>query len=167
MDVGGEKPEPSHPIKHQYPMNKTRFARTVAVLLLLGSVLSAPLLLTNCARAGGEAPTREIVEKAMSEYWTKAATTVSPRSELTLNSVKFGNAYKATAQEVQVEGFPEGGTVTPALIEFTVRNYHSNETQAVRRTREAKVYKDKFNEWKVQTGSVRGQDSTTKEPAQK
>lgn len=148
-------------------MNKTRFARIMSAILLVGSPLFAPLLLTHCVRAGGDAPTKEIVEKVMKANWDKAATTTNPRSALTLNGVKFGNAYKATAQEVQVEGFPEGATVTPAQIDFTVRNYYSNETQAVRRTREAKVYKDKFNEWTVQTGSVKGQDTTTQEPAQK
>lgn len=148
-------------------MNKTRFAHTLSAILLLGSMVSGSLLLSHCARAGGDAPTREIVEKVMKAIWDKAATSTNPRSALTLNGVKFGNAYKATAQEVQVEGFPDGGMITPAQIDFTVRNYYTNETQVVRRTREAKVYKDKFNEWTVQTGSVKGQDATTSEPAQK
>ena len=52
-------------------------------------------------------------------------------------------------------------------MDFTVRNYYSNETQVVRRAREARVYKDKFNEWAVMTGSVKGQDTTSAEPAQK
>ncbi len=148
-------------------MNKTHFTRTLSAILLLGSILSAPLLLTHCARAGGDAPTQEIVEKVMKANWDKVATSTNPRSALTLNGVKFGNAYKATVQEVQVEGLPEGATVTPSQIDFTVRSYYTNETQAVRRTREARVYKDKFNEWAVMTGSVKGQDSTTTEPAQK
>ncbi len=148
-------------------MKKTHFARILTTLLLLGGLVSAPLFLANCSRAGGDAPTQEIVEKTMKADWDKAATNYQPKAALTLNAVKFGSAYKATAQEVQVEGFPDGTTVTPAQVDFTVRTYYNNGTQAVRRTREAKVYKDKFNEWTVQTGSVKGQDTTTQEPAPK
>ncbi len=57
--------------------------------------------------------------------------------------------------------------VTPAIVDFTVRTYYDKETQAVRRVREARVYKDKFDEWAVMTGGVRGQDTTTTEPPQK
>ena len=101
----------------------------------------------------------------MKERWSKPATASNPRSVLTLNSAKFGKPYKATAQEVQVEGIPQNAMVTSAVVDFTVRNYHSNETQAVRRVREARVYRDKMNEWAVMTGSVKGQDTTTREPA--
>ncbi len=48
-----------------------------------------------------------------------------------------------------------------------MRTYYNSETQALRRVREARVYKDKMDEWAVMTGSVRGQDTTTKEPAVK
>ena len=148
-------------------MKTIRPLRIVSSLLLLASILSITLLLPNCSRAGGEAPTQAIVEKVLKSSWDKAASPTNPRSALTLNSVKFGNSYKATVQEVQVEGFPEGAVVTPAIVDFTVRNYYSNETQVVRRAREARVYKDKFDEWAVMTGSVKGQDTTSAEPAQK
>lgn len=103
----------------------------------------------------------------MKGTWDKAASSLNPKSVLTLDSVKFGQAYTATAQEVQVEGFPEKTTVTPAIVEFTVRTYYTGETQALHRSREARVYKDKFGEWAVMTGAVKGQDSTKIEPAQK
>lgn len=103
----------------------------------------------------------------MKASWDKTATSFEPKAVLTLNSVKFGKPYVATAQEVQVEGIPDGATVTPAIVDFTVRNFHSNTTRAVRRAREARVYKDKMDEWAVMTGSVKGQDTTTEEPAVK
>jgi len=127
--------------------------------------LSASLLFTPAHAA--DAPTQAIVEKVMKSRWDKAATSSNAKSVLTLNEVKFGKAYKATAQEVQVEGIPQNGMVTPAIVDFTVRTYHSNQTQAVRRVREARVYKDKMNDWAVMTGSVKGQDITTQEPAVK
>lgn len=116
-------------------------------------------------QAGRAAPTKEIVEKVLKSSWDKSgANYPNIKVVLTLNEVKFGKAYVATAQEVQVEGFPKGGMVTPAIVDFTVRNYYNTETQTVRRVREARVYKNKFDEWAVMTGSVRGEDSTTKEP---
>ncbi len=57
---------------------------------------------------------------------------VPPKSVLTLNDVRIGKAYKATAQEVQVEGIPKGATVTPLVVDFTVRTYYINETQAAK-----------------------------------
>lgn len=50
-------------------------------------------------------------------------------------------------------------------VRFTVRTYYNNETQAVHRAREARIYKDKLGDWAVMTGNVKGEDSTTKEPA--
>jgi len=114
-----------------------------------------------------DTPTQEIVETVLKSRWDKSATPTNAKSALALNGVKFGKAYKATLQEVQVEGIPQNGMVTPAVVDFTVRTYHSNQTQAVRRVREARVYKDKMNEWTVMTGSVKGQDITTQEPAVK
>ena len=148
-------------------MKNARPLRLANSLLFLACILSIALLFPNCTRAGGEAPTQAIVEKVLKGSWDKAAGSTNPRSALTLNSVKFGNSYKATVQEVQVEGLPEGAMVTPAIVDFTVGNYYSNETQVVRRSREARVYKDKFDEWAVMTGSVKGQDTTSAEPAQK
>ena len=112
------------------------------------------------------APTKEIVEKVLKSYWDKSeANYPNVKVTLTLNEVKFGKDYGATVQEVQVEGFPKGAIVTPAIVDFTVRTYYNKETQAVRRVREARVYRDKFDEWAVSTGSVRGEDTTTTEPA--
>ena len=119
-------------------------------------------------QTGRAAPTKEIVETVLKSSWDKSgANYPNLKVVLTLNDVKFGKAYVATVQEVQVEGFPKGGMVTPAIVDFTVRTYYNKETQAVRRVREARVYKNKFDEWAVMTGSVRGEDSTTKEPAVK
>ena len=133
------------------------FAIFVVSLLFFGN--------TQSLRAQGDAPTREIVEKVLKEGWDKKASSFNPKSTLTLDDLKMGKAYKATVQEVQVEGIPEGGMVTPAIVRFTVRTYYNNETQAVHRAREARIYKDKLGDWAVMTGNVKGEDSTTKEPA--
>jgi hypothetical protein len=146
-------------------MIQKHLARIVPVVMIQVCILSVSLLITHPAQAGGDSPTQEIVEKALKSRWDKSATSVNPKSTLTLNGVKFGKAYKATLQEVQVEGIPEKVMVTPAVVDFTVRTYYTNETQAVRRVREARVYKDKMDEWAVMTGAVKGQDTTTKEPA--
>ena len=146
------------------PSPRSRSLSTIAVRLV---ALTAALLATQVAWAASAAPTQAIVESVMKQNWDKAATSMNPRSALTLNSVKFGKATVATLQEVQVEGIPDKAMVTPAIIDFTVRNYYNTETQAVRRVREAWVYKDKMNEWAVMTGSVKGQDTTTKEPVAK
>ncbi len=119
-------------------------------------------------QASRTAPNKEIVEKVLKSGWDKTGESYpNVKVVLTLNEVKFGKAYVATLKEVQVEGLPKGGMVTPAIVDFTVRTYYNTETQAVRRVREARVYKNKFGEWAVMTGSVRGEDTTTKEPADK
>jgi hypothetical protein len=141
--------------------------RNAARAMLYVGILSAALLVAHPAQAGGGAPTRAIVEQALKSSWDKSGTSMDPRSALTLNNVKFGKAYKATLEEVEVEGIPKNAKVTPAVVDFTVRTYYSNETQAVRRVREAFVYKDKMGDWAVMTGSVKGQDVTTTEPAEK
>ena len=124
-------------------------------------------LLTACGGSGGgPKPTPADIEKALHATWDKAATATSPRTALTINSIKLGETDPATEQDV-VDGVPPKAAVTAALVDFTVRTFYTNETQAVRRVREAKVYKDKFGEWAVMTGQVRGQDTTTSEPAQK
>lgn len=125
-------------------------------------------LLALVAACGGRGPkpTAADIEKAMHATWDKDATTTSPRMALTVNSIKLGETDPANEQDV-VDGVPPKASVTAALIDFTVRSYYTNETQAVRRVRESKVYKDKFGEWAVMTGQVRGQDSTTREPAVK
>lgn len=134
----------------------------IASIVLFGLSLSA------CAQKSGDSPTKEIVEKVLKSSWDKStANYPNIKVVLTLNEVKFASAYEATAQEVQVEGIPKGAMVTPAIVDFTVRSYYNSETQAVRRVREAFVYKDKFDEWAVMTGGVKGEDISTTEPPEK
>ncbi len=143
-----------------FPGNLRSFSLCVCIASLT-TVLMVPVYAAN------DSPTQEIVAKVMKSHWDAAATPTKVKSVLTLNSVRFGKAYKATVQEVQVEGIPDKAMVTPAVVDFTVRNYYSNETQVVQRVREARVYKDKMDDWMVMTGSVKGQDVTTREPAKK
>ena len=145
-------------------MNKQTTRRSQG-LMLAAIAIVIMLGVAPTAFAQKAAPTKEIVEKVLKSGWDKSgANYPNVKVVLTLNDVKFGKAYVATVQEVQVEGIPKGAMVTPAIVDFTVRTYYNSETQAVRRVREARVYKDKFNEWAVMTGSVRGEDTTTKEP---
>ncbi len=122
--------------------------------------------LVALAPAHAQAPTAADVETVMKGKWDKEPSSSAPRSRVQINSVKFGQPQKATLQQQQ-DGVPEGALVTPALIDFSVRNYHSNTTGVVQRVREAAVYKDAFGEWAVMTGSARGQDQFTDEPAVK
>ena len=145
-------------------MTRHPFVRSLAAVLVAG-ISSAALPTPACAQKAGDTPTKEIVEQVLKSGWDKAPSSLNPKAVLTLNSVKLGKAYKATAQEVQVDGLPEGTMVTPAIVDFTVRTYYTGETQALRRVREAIVYKDKMGEWAVRTGAVKGEDVTTKEPA--
>jgi hypothetical protein len=142
----------------QAPRRTTyRFALTLVAL-----ALGAPV-----ATARAQAPTRAVVETALKASWDRAASSTNVRQALTLNSVRFGTPAPATAQEWQVEGIPRNAQVTPAIVDFTVRSYYNTETQALRRVREARVYRDKMGDWAVMTGSVRGQDVSTKEPPSK
>ena len=136
------------------------------VLLRMAVIPTAFALLLAACGGGGPKPTAADIEKAMHGIWDKQATTTSPRQAVTIESVKLGETDPANEQDV-IDGVPPKSAVTAALVDFTVRSYYTNETQAVRRRREAKVYKDKFGEWAVMTGQVRGQDSITSEPAVK
>ena len=129
--------------------------------------MAGTFLITGCAAAEKEVPTKEIVGQVLGQFWAKPASVSSPKSTLEVHSVKFGKPSEATVQEVQVEGIPKGAIVTPAIVDFSVRTFYSNETQVLRRVREARVYKDKFGEWAVMTGSVRGQDQRSSEPVVK
>ena len=142
-------------------------SRSLSTIAVRPIVLTAALLATQVAPAASEAPTQAIVEGVMKQAWDQTATALHPRSVLTLNSVKFGKATVATLQEVQLDGIPDKAMVTPAIVDFTVRSYEKHETQAVRRVRQARVYKDKMDEWTVMTRSVKGQDTTATEPALK
>jgi hypothetical protein len=147
-------------------MNTNRHSRYAKTALHL-CALSLALAISHPVLAESNTPTQQNVEAVLKSRWDKTATSSAPKSVLTLNAVKFGKAAQATAQEYEVEGVPKGAMVTPVIIDFTVRTYYGNETQAVHRVREAVVYKDKMDEWAVKTGSARGQDETTKEPALK
>lgn len=144
-----------------HPSLPVRSFRTVVVML--GMAFTPTLL--SCAQATSAAPTREIVEKAMKVSADKPASSIAPKATLTVDSVHFGAAYPATAQESQVEGIPARSMVTPAVIDYTVRTYYTGETQALHRSREARVFVDKMGDWAVVTGQVKGEDTTTKEPA--
>ena len=124
----------------------------------LGAALGPLLLAAGCGIAA-EAPKAADVEKVLKERFGESPPGVVPAVTVTLNAVKFGGAARATAQEVQVEGIPERSDVTPAIVDFTVRTRYTGETQALRRMREARVYRDKMGEWTVMTGSVRGTDT--------
>lgn len=148
-------------------MSLNTFTHFGPALVLRACSLSALMFAAQPAFAATDAPNHAIVEKVLKAGWDKSASSINPRSALTLNSVRLGPAYKATAQEVQVEGFPENGLVTPAIVDFTVRTYYTGETQAMHRVRDARVYKDKMGDWAVMTGSPKGEDTRTKEPAVK
>ncbi len=127
-------------------------------------MISIPLLIAGTALA--QAPTPENVEKYLKGAWEKKADSHNVRTTLKLNSVRFGKAAKATYAEV-LDGIPEGGLVTPAIVDFSVTSYYSDVTSTLRRIRESFVYLDKFGEWAVMTGSARGQDEETREPVKK
>lgn len=123
------------------------------------------VLMCACGSSGAQ-PAREDVERAMRASWEKSGDNFSPRTTIEFNEIKFGSTYPANEQEV-IDGIPPGAAVTAAIIDFTVRTYYTDTTKAVRRKREAAVYQDKFGEWAVMTGQVRGEDTSTDEPAQK
>lgn len=129
------------------------------------SILLVAVLLCACGSSSAQ-PTREDVERAMRASWEKSGDNFSPRTTIEFNEIKFGSTHPANEQEA-IDGIPPDGMVTAAIVDFTVRTYHSNTTNALRRKREAAVYLDKFGEWAVMTGQVRGEDSSTDEPAQK
>lgn len=133
------------------------------IRFLLSALLFA-ILLSACGSSGAQ-PTREDVERAMRATWEKSGDNFSPRTTVEFNEIKFGSTHPANEQDV-INGIPPGGAVTAAIVDFTVRTYHTNTTNAFRRKREAAVYLDKFGEWAVMTGQVRGKDTSTDEPAQ-
>jgi hypothetical protein len=126
--------------------------------------LAIALATAHPATAASDAPSRAVVEQVLQANWDRPATSSGPKTAVTLNAVKFGKSAKATMSEYQVDGIPQQATVTPAVVDFTVRSYYASETQVVRRVREARIYKDKMDEWALMTGSPKGQDVTTKEP---
>ena len=79
----------------------------------------------------------------------------------------LGKAAKASLSDVGIDGVPKGAMMTPALVDFTVREYYRTESLAVRRVREVKLYKDSFDEWRMLSGASRAPDVRTYEPAAK
>ena len=128
------------------------------------SIMLLAVLLCACGSSNAEQPTREDVEKAMRASWEKAGDNLSPRTSIEFNEIKFGSTNPANEQDV-IDGIPPDGAVTALIVDFTVRTYYTGTTQAARRKREAAVYRDKFGEWAVMTGQVRGEDTSTDEPA--
>ncbi|MEO6422743.1 MAG: hypothetical protein ABIR84_08725 [Candidatus Nitrotoga sp.] len=140
----------------------SRFSKSALNALFIISIMPVYL-----AGAADNSPTKADVENVMKGTWDKTASSFNPKTSLTLNSIRFGEAYKATVQEIQVEGIPAKAIVTPAIVDFTVRTYHVKDTNALQRVREARIYRDKMGEWAVMTGSVKGQDITFQEPVEK
>jgi hypothetical protein len=135
--------------------------RSLSLLILLLALATA-----GCSRAHKEVPTEADIEKNMRATWEKPATTLEPRTSLAVHSIKIGSGAVANEQD-KIDGIPPGAWVTIALVDFTVRSYYTDSTQAMHRVRECKVYKDQFNEWAVMISRTRGEDQMTREPAAK
>lgn len=134
--------------------------------LLVAACLLMATLAPGQARA--QTPSQAVVENVLKKQWAPVSTmTGGQKKSVTVHSIKLGNSAKASLSDTGVDGVPRGGTVTPVLVDFTVREYYSDSTQAVRRVREARVYKDAFGEWRMLGGSARAPDVRTTEPAVK
>jgi hypothetical protein len=135
------------------------------------SVLVSIVFCSACGHAGNPtasaAPTKDDVETILKRSYDKAAAPSVAKQSLTVNGVKFGKAYTATLQEVQVDGVPHGANVTPAVVDYTVRTFHADSTHLIQRVREARVYVGKMGDWVVKTGSPVGEDVNGVEPAPK
>ena len=131
------------------------------VLLVLSSIL-----LASCGRAAGPVPAATDIEKAMRATWERPASGSSARTAYQANSIKIGTGAVANEQD-KIDGIPPGAWVTIARVDFTVRTFYTNTTQAVRRVRDCKVYKNQFDEWAVMIGQKRGEDQTNDEPVKK
>ena len=118
--------------------------------------------------ARAQATSTQIVEDALRKQWAPViSVTGGQKKSVTVHSVKLGKPAKAALSDVGIDGVPQGAVVTPALVDFTVREYYSTETQAVRRVHEVKVFKNAFDEWALLSGSAQGPDVRTSEPAVK
>jgi hypothetical protein len=99
-------------------------------------------------------PTVENIGKALKSTWEKPATSSTPRQSATIHSIKIGSSAKANVQD-KIDGIPPDAAVTIAQIDFTVREYYSDQTQATHRLMTAKVYKDQFGEWAVKSNGMK------------
>ena len=144
----------------------SQWIRTSLASLALATGVALGLGASGPAYA--QAATKEVVEQVLKKQWAPVSTvTGAQKKSVTVHSVKLGKAAKAALSDVGLDGVPKGATVTPVLVDFTVREYYSDSTQAVRRVREAKLYKDSFDEWRLLSGSPRAPDVRTTEPAVK
>ncbi len=115
----------------------------------------APLTLALGLGASGaayaQAVTKEIVEQVLKKQWAPVTTvTGAQKKSVTVHSVKLGKSAKAALSDVGIDGVPKGASVTPVLVDFTVR--------------EAKLYKDNFDEWRLLGGVSSAPDVRTTEP---
>jgi hypothetical protein len=94
----------------------------------------------------GQKPTKEIITAALKKVWEKPATTMEPKSTVTVNDIKIGTSDKSNYAQ-QLDGVPKGVTVTTVKIDFVQNLFNSDKTQKVRRIMTALAYKDQFNEW--------------------
>lgn len=125
----------------------------------------ALMVAATISPAQAQAPSAQIVEAALRKQWAPVTSvTGGQKKSVTVHSIKLGKPAKAALSDVGIDGVPKGADVTPALVDFTVREYYATETLAVRRVREIKVFKDAFDEWTLLSGSARGPDVRTYEP---
>ncbi len=109
-----------------------------------------------------------VVTDTLKKQWAPVTSvTGGQKKSVTVHSIKLGKTAKAALSDVGIDGVPKGAMMTPALVDFTVREYYRTETLAVRRVREVKLYKDSFDEWRMLSGASRAPDVRTYEPAAK
>lgn len=136
----------------------SRFLFRFYVAAIAGTFFSA------CGGGSGEKPMAADIEQSIRSSWEKAGDNLSPRATVEIHSIKIGSGARANEQD-KVDGAPPDAWVTIALVDFTVRTHYSNSTQAVRRVRECKVFRDQFDDWRAMLGSRHGEDKTTIEPS--
>jgi hypothetical protein len=113
------------------------------------------LLLTACgATSAGDRPTEADVRQYLKRAFEKEATSYAPRTEVTLNSVQFGETEESNYNQ-QLNGVPKGAAVTHAKIDYTKRTYYSSGPKDVRIESKSWVYKDQFQEWICMSNGMR------------
>lgn len=145
-------------------IHNTTLISKMAAIVSASIFLSCALLPAAYAQVANQA----VVEEALNKQWAPVSSaTGGQKKSVTVHSVKLGKAAKAALSDVGIDGVPKGAMMTPALVDFTVREYYRTETLAVRRVREVKLYKDSFDEWRMLSGASRAPDVRTYEPAAK
>lgn len=111
--------------------------KTFVCLLLTTSLLSF---------AGfAQKPTKEDITGVMKRSWEQEK---GPKKTVTIHSIKFGTSGKANLKH-QVEGVPQGNTVTDVEIDWTYSKLYTDKTESIRRIMMAWVYKDAMGNWRV------------------